>query len=60
MGDYEDWVYREYDKYIDNLLGECGHRQPTDPNTTCDINGKICLLEENLPCSYQEDRDVRD
>jgi len=46
-----------YDNYIDSLLGvlgECGHRQPTDPITTCDINGKPCLLEENLPCDMAE------
>ena len=52
--EHEAYIGREYDAYIDRLLGECGHRQPTEPSSTCDLNGKICLLEENMTCTYLE------
>ncbi len=53
--EYEAYIGREYEAYINRLLGECGHQQPTDPIATCDINGKPCLLEENLPCAYLQE-----
>jgi len=41
---------------IKDLFGECGNQLPTDPTTTCAINNKPCLLEENLPCTYLEEK----
>lgn len=35
-------------------MTDCIHNLPSDPISTCDINKKLCLLEENLPCIYLE------